>query len=185
MLVLLSLMYGNYDGPECEAAHMKLWVEIETGYYAFNIIFCIIYFKNVQRYRRESIKLMLFNCFLNVLHTGWLIYGNVIWYKNNGECSTQFAAYDKAQKSSSGENLIWLMLAQVVIGYYPMLKCCSISTLIICFGPSLWRSLSRGNRADANWVPTSTNILQKMVKNKFNPEEHPENTECIVCLLEY
>ena len=139
-IILISIMYGlQYNGPECSVAPFLLWVQIEIGYYAFNLIFCYLYYKHVKNNRRESFKMMIFNCFLNLLHTGWLVFGNVIWYKYNGECRLEMTSADK----TNGDAINWVFLAQIVVGYLPMLKCCSISTLIVCFGPSLWRSLSR------------------------------------------
>jgi predicted nucleic acid-binding Zn ribbon protein len=159
---VLSLLYGlSYHGPDCTAAPFKLWVRLEVGYYSFNVLFCYLYYKHIKRNRRESFKMMVFNCMLNVLHTGWLTYGNVIWYNKQQVCNEEFANWDKFndQSTKSAEALIWMMLALIIVGYLPMLKCCSISTLVLCFGPSLWRSLSRQQRSDANWVPTTTNIL--------------------------
>ena len=187
-VILLSLMYGfQYSGPDCSMAPYKIWVQIEVGYYSFNLLFCYLYYKHVKNNRRESFKMMLFNCFLNVLHTGWLVYGNIIWYQFNGQCRQEFDDWDKDQggDGNSGESFAWIFLALVVVGYLPMLKCCSISTLIICFGPSLWRSLSRQQRTDANWVPTGANILTNMVKTRFKPEDHPEALECIICMEDY
>lgn len=85
MVILLSAMYGfQYQGPDCSLAPYKVWVYSDVAYYGFNLIFCYVYYKYVKTNRRESFKMMIFNCLLNVVHTGWLIYGNVIWYNYNG-----------------------------------------------------------------------------------------------------
>jgi hypothetical protein len=77
------------------------------------------------------------------------------------------------------------MLLFVILGYIPLLKCCTVGSLLVCFGPALFRSIRRGGRADADWVPTSRDILTNMVKGKFNPNEHPEGAECIICMEDY
>lgn len=88
-------MYGlQYQGPDCSLAPFKLWVRIEVCYYAFNILFCYFYYRYVKKHRRESFKMMLFNCLLNVVHTGWLIYGNVCWFEHNAECLQEFSEWD-------------------------------------------------------------------------------------------
>jgi Ring finger domain len=77
------------------------------------------------------------------------------------------------------------MLALIVIGYIPMLKCCSVATLLLCFGPSLYRAFRRARRPDADWVPTHNQILSNLMKNKFKPKDLSEGTECVICMMEY
>ena len=84
-----------------------------------------------------------------------------------------------------GQNLQWIMLALVIIGYIPMLKCCSIGTIMICFGPALFRSIRRARRPDASWVPTQTDIIKNLMKGKIKPEQFPEGAECVICMVEY
>jgi len=77
------------------------------------------------------------------------------------------------------------MLAQVVVGYIPLIKCCSFTTLILCFGPTFLRALRRARRPDADWVPTSADILRHVYREKFDKNEHEEGLECTICMVEY
>ena len=88
-VLLLSLMYNTYSGRDCSIVHYRTWINTEIGFYAFNILFCYIYYQNLKMRRRENVSFMLFNCFLNVIHTGWLIYGNVIFYKYRVVCEDE------------------------------------------------------------------------------------------------
>ena len=78
-----------------------------------------------------------------------------------------------------------VMAVLIVVGYFTLLKFCGVATLLICFGPALYRSIRRGNRPDADWVPTSRDLLKQMKKVTFNPEAHPEGIECVICMEEY
>ena len=53
---------------------------VELGYYAFNFLFSYAYYLDVKRNNRENIKFMGFNCLLNLVNSGWLIFGNVIFW---------------------------------------------------------------------------------------------------------
>ena len=59
------------------------------------------------------------------------------------------------------------MLILIIIGYMPMIKCCTFTVLIICFGPMILRTLRRGQNVDGEWLPTSAKLLNSMYKFKF------------------
>ena len=77
------------------------------------------------------------------------------------------------------------MLFLIIIGYITLVKCCTISTLMICFGPWLYRQVRRSRRPDAAWVPTNKNIIKKLLTEKFKKEQHEENSECVICFVQY
>lgn len=72
----------------------------------------------------------------------------------------------------------------IVFGYLTLCKCCVFTTVIFCFAPQIIRFMRRARDPGANWQPTSRNILNKMVKQKFKPEEGTE-TECVICMVDY
>jgi len=92
MVFLISALYGGmtFDQTECTKCHMVRWVHIETGYYIFNLFFVYCYYNNIKRHNRENLKFMIFNCMLNVVHSGWLIYGNVIYFKYHDDCNKEW-----------------------------------------------------------------------------------------------
>ena len=151
MVFLISALYGGmtFDQTECTKCHMVRWVHIETGYYIFNLFFVYCYYNNIKRHNRENLKFMIFNCMLNVVHSGWLIYGNVIYFKYHEVCNREWVHDD-----NQTDPIVWVMLAQVVLGYFTLLKCCSFGTIILCFGPAFYRSMRRARRPDAQRVPT-------------------------------
>ena len=90
---------------------------------------------------------MLFNCFLNLVHTGWLVYGNIIFYKYHSQCEDEMTR--NTPDSDSAHMFISSLLGLIILGYIPMLKCCTIGSLLVCFGPALYRAIRRQGRADA------------------------------------
>jgi hypothetical protein len=181
VIMVICLIYGLPTLPSCEQAPLRGWINVEFGYYAFNFLFTYSYYRFVRVHQRENYKYLMFNCILNLVHTSWLIYGNVLYYKYNDDCQTEFM-----QKGiDNGVNVTWMLLALIVIGYIPMLKCCSISTMLLCFGPTIMRNLRRARRPDADWQPTQTDLIKKLLKSKFKPQDFEEGIECIICMVEY
>ena len=87
LILIIILMFGVYSGDDCH--HFKLWTQVEAAYYALNILFTVVYYKNINRTNRESLKFLLTNCSLNVIHTGWLVYGNVLFWPNYDYCGSK------------------------------------------------------------------------------------------------
>ena len=86
-VIFITGLYGfQYKGPDCTEAPLKMWMYVELGYYAFNFLFSYCYYLDVKRNNRENIKFMGFNCLLNLVNSGWLIYGNVIFWKHRAAC---------------------------------------------------------------------------------------------------
>lgn len=67
-----------------DCGHFKMWIMVETFYYTINIIFLYIYFKRIVKRQRDDFRFQIVNCILNLLHTGWLIYGNVLYFGKEG-----------------------------------------------------------------------------------------------------
>ena len=160
IIILIILMFGLYSGPDCSAAPFKLWVQVEGMYHLTNFIFVYVYYKQLVRTRRESMKFLAFNCLLNVLHTFWLIYGNVIFWPNYKACGEELI-------QTSGSNINWVMGFLIVLGFVTMCKCCTVTTVFLCFAPQILRAYRNANNPGANWQPTSADIMKNIVKKKF------------------
>ena len=86
LILLITLSFGFASGPECSAAPFKMWVQVETAYYFTNLIFVYLYYRELKTRGRENMRYLAVNCGLNLLHTCWLIYGNVILWPNYDTC---------------------------------------------------------------------------------------------------
>jgi len=79
LIVLIVLLFGM-QGNECTVAPFKMWITVECSYYAFNILFVYVYYKRLLKRRRDDIRFQIANCILNLIHSGWLIYGNILYF---------------------------------------------------------------------------------------------------------
>ena len=107
--------------------------------------------------RKESLVIIgirfLASCFL----VSWLIYGNVLYFRVN-ECETN-AYY-----------LYICMFLVILIGYFEILKCCCIGMCICVMVPILFFAVRRAQRP--NWMPAPPNFVEKLARQKFNPESN-------------
>ena len=89
-IVLSGFILGGFTCGRCSKAPLDIWIRVELIYYICNFIFCYTYFKWLIRSRHDSVKFIIFNCVLNVIHSGWLVYGNILFYKYFQSCSDEF-----------------------------------------------------------------------------------------------
>jgi hypothetical protein len=156
VVILFAFCFGSYSGRDCSVAPFKLWTLVEGCYYSFNFLFSWVYYRYLVATNRESMKFLIFNCLLNVVHTGWLLYGNVIFWPNYDVCGQQLL--------QQGDKTNWVMGFLIVMGYITLCKCCTVTSIFICFAPQIVRAYRRANNPAANWQPTSANILKNIVK---------------------
>lgn len=177
LIILVILLFGFYTGPDCTFAPFKMWVQVEFGYYCFNLVTVYLYYRHLVNTNRESLKFLIFNCFLNVVHTAWLIYGNVIFWPNYAVCGHELS-------KSNGANINWVMGFLIVLGFITMCKCFTVSIVFLCFAPQILRAYRYRNRPDGAWVPTHRDLMKKMIKGKYKDGEH-DDKECTICMEEY
>lgn len=80
LLILIVCMFA-INAQDCNG--FRKWIMVETGYYVVNLIFVYVYYKHIVTRRRDNFRFNVVNCILNLLHTGWLLYGNVIYFNSN------------------------------------------------------------------------------------------------------
>lgn len=178
LILIIIFCFGATQSKDCSVAPLKLWMYVEAGYYFLNLAFVYVYYSFLKRHNSENMKFLFVNCSLNVLHTAWLIYGNIIFWPNYNTCSLELNTKYYAS------NLIWVMGFLIVFGYLTMCKCCTVSLVFVCFAPTIMRAYRNRNNVAANWQPTSQNILKNIVKKKFKPTEDGD-VECPICMIEY
>lgn len=83
LIILIVFMFAMH-GDACQ--NFRSWIMVETGYYIFNLLFVYIYYKHIVKRRRDDFRFQVVNCILNLVHTGWLIYGNVLYFGGNADC---------------------------------------------------------------------------------------------------
>ena len=83
----------------------------------------------VKKLHHENLWLLLAMFIIVMINTIWLIYGNVIYWRNHDECGQQDVA----------PQLTYCMCFMIIIGYGTMCKCCCVSTIVALLLPTLIR----------------------------------------------
>ena len=83
----------------------------------------------IKKLHQQNLWLLLAMFMVVVINTCWLIYGNVIYWRNREECGEQDVA----------PQLTYCVFFMVVIGYGTMCKCCCVTTLTLILLPTLIR----------------------------------------------
>ena len=104
---------------------------------------------------KENLLVMVLR-FLGMLFlVGWLVYGNVIYYQ-------------KMNQDNTNNSFRWMMFFLLVFGYFEMLKCCCVGTIVCIMVPFIFLAYRRARRP--NWIPAPPKFVANLVKDKFNPE---------------
>jgi hypothetical protein len=143
IICMIVFIFGSFGGSDCSTAPFKIWTMVEGVYYFLNLIFSWAYYYKLTETNRESTRYLIFNCFLNFCHSGWLIYGNIIFWPNYASCGEEMI--------NSGSNINWIMGFLIVLGYITLCKCCTVTTVFVCFAPSILRAYRSATDPSANW----------------------------------
>lgn len=135
----------------------RKWLAVTLGYYIGEFILQMCQYHFLKKNMRENLLVMGLR-FLGMLFLfGWLIYGNVIYYK-------------KMQPENTNNSFRWMIFFLLVFGYFEMLKCCCVGTIVCIMIPFIIIAFRRARRP--NWIPAPPRFVENLVKNKFNPEEN-------------
>jgi hypothetical protein len=155
--LVLAVNKNVVVGPDWDA---KVWLTVTLLYYILEFIMQMMQYHCVKKEMRENLCIMASRYIGMLFLVGWLVYGNTIYYKN---ISSNTAAI-----TNSG--LQWVMFFLLVFGYFEMIKCCCISTIVCIMIPFVFFAYRRAARP--NWVPAPPKFMEKLVKDKFNPEHN-------------
>ena len=100
--------------------------------------------------------------------TGWLVYGNVLYYGQMTECDS---------------GLRFGMFVLVLFGYLSMAECCLTGCFLIFLVPIYFFMLRRQRRA--NWIPAPPNFIKQLYKTRFNPEANKAQDMCPICMADF
>ena len=117
----------------------------------------MIQYHCIQKSGKEHLGMIGLRFLGTMFLFGWLIYGNTIYY--------QQLTFDNV---NSG--LRWIMFFLIVFGYFEMLKCCCIGTILCIMIPFICIAARRARRP--NWIPAPPKFVENLVKDRFNPEQN-------------
>ena len=85
-MFVLFLNLGVFSHSETNCGNFKLWLRVSLGVYIADVIVSLNQLMQIKKLHRENLWLLLAMYVVCVLNTGWLIYGNVLYWKNQNEC---------------------------------------------------------------------------------------------------
>lgn len=133
----------------------KIWLATMMGGYLADFILQMSQLHYLKKHRKESLMIMALRFLVLSFIVGWLIYGNILYYK-------------KSNPKECGTGLRLIMFLVLILGYFEMLKCCCIGMIVCIMVPFLFFAVRRAQRP--NWIPAAPQFMQNLYKTKFNPE---------------
>lgn len=112
---------------------------------------------------------------VNLLLTGWLIYGNVIYYSPENNC--------KELEETKGLNS--LMLLFLILGYFQFLMFGVMICVLPCLIYYLIRVAARQNANESLDDSQIMRVANSLQRQEYDPSVHRHESECVVCLTPY
>ncbi|CDW81070.1 zinc finger protein [Stylonychia lemnae] len=149
---------------------VKRWLTVIMGYYVGEFILQMLQYHFILKTQRENLLVMATRFLGMVFLVGWLVYGNVIYYQ-------------QLDYHNINTGYRWVLFILLLFGYFEMLKCCCVGTLVCIMAPFVIIAIRRGARP--NWIPAPPRFVQNLVKDKFNPDRNQAFEQCAICLLDF
>lgn len=105
-----------------------------------------------------------------VVLTGWLIYGNVLYYNKS----------DPKQCDNGFRTGMFLM---ILLGYFEMSKCCCMSLFVCVLLPYLVLIYRRA--AQPRWMPAAPQFIKNLAKTRFANLTHKAQDMCPICMVDF
>ena len=91
-MFILFLNLAAYSRTETGCGNFKLWLRVALGVYLVDMIVSLNQLMQVKKLHHENLWLLLAMYVVCVVNTGWLIYGNVLYWKHREECGAKTEA---------------------------------------------------------------------------------------------
>lgn len=147
----------------------KLWIGVAIGCYLAEMAIGLFQWHYLMATRRSSLILMALRYLSLVTLTGWLVYGNTLYYSSGMESCNN-----------------WLKLTMfmlILLGYLSMAECC-LSGCLICILVPVYLIMLRRHRRP-NWIPAPPAFIKDLVRTKFNRVANPAQEMCPICMLDF
>ncbi|CAI2378074.1 unnamed protein product [Moneuplotes crassus] len=171
--VVLLLFFGTLLGVEfnnsCILANRQQIIVFLIYLTGFKIPINVLKSYTLRRYHKESIAGLGCGVVSKIFLTGWMIYSYINFFSHhneNGTCQNY-----------------WPIYLYLGYGFYVFLQACifictcSILLVFICI------YTRRMNRP--NWTGANNQMLNRLVRTNFTPENYNEDEACPVCLEEF
>lgn len=166
------MLINNHEvcGPDF---NVKIWLVTIDSIYVSDLLLALYQMRYLKTNRKESILLIGLRYIVLMVLVGFLISGNIQFFKST----------DQSSDCTSARNFTFILL---ILGYFEMMKCCCVGTLFCIFVP-LFLYYAR-QAEQPQWIPAPPRFVQNLNIIKFKPkptEVENEEISCAICLLEY
>ena len=86
VMFIMTINIAVFANSETDCGGIKVWLKVSLGIYLTDIIVALNQLMQVKKLQHENLWLLLAMLIIVVINTFWLIYGNVIYWRNHEEC---------------------------------------------------------------------------------------------------
>lgn len=137
---------------------------------AFRLPLKFMEIKLLQATGRDNNIVTMFQVLSEIMQTAWMIYIFVQFYGQDHKCTEEPLLY-------------WPTLILVIYGFYVLFKACLLTCVIVICVPVFCIMMRRANRPQ--WQGASNNLLNNLVRGRFDPRAYGNEESCPICLGEY
>lgn len=170
MIMLTCIIFASLNKNNACSVPIKMWLGVHTGVYLSETIVIMYQYHWLKKNKKENLFLLGAR-FLNlVVISGWLVYGNVLYFNKSTEGSCM-----------SGLRLgLFIML---LVGYIEMMKCFCLTIFLCILIPVIFFAVRRSQRP--NWMPAAPQFIQQLYNTKFNPAANQAQETCPICMVDF
>ena len=138
-LILIVVLLAANAKESC-GSPLKFWILGSMGFYVAQFILSLLGWHYLKLWRTSSMKYFMVSGAMSIVYSGWLIWGNIMYYNDEGHCLMD------------APGLMVTLCLLIIFGYFDMMKCLVFG----CVGGFYLVMVVRGRRnagAGANWIP--------------------------------
>ena len=87
IMFILAVNIAAFSNKEADCGGFKVWLKVSLGIYLVDLIVALNQLMQIKKLHQQNLWLLLAMFIVVVINTCWLIYGNVIFWRNREECS--------------------------------------------------------------------------------------------------
>ena len=144
ILMLTCVIFPSiYKHDACNVP-IKMWLGVQAGAYLSEIIVIMYQYHWLKKTKKENLYLLGARYLNLVLFTGWLVYGNTVYF-------------NKSAEKSCVEGLRLGLFIMLLFGYFQMMKCFFLTIFLCILIPVIFFAVRRSQRP--NWMPAAPQFI--------------------------
>ena len=145
MIMLTCIIFASLNKNNACSVPIKMWLGVHTGLYLSETIVIMYQYHWLKKTKKENLFLLGAR-FLNlVVISGWLVYGNVLYF-------------NKSTEGSCVSGLRLALFIMLLVGYIEMMKCFCLTIFLCILIPVIIFAVRRSQQP--NWMPAAPQFIQ-------------------------